>query len=595
MNENIKQPDEIKGSDEKERDPGKRREIVKTILIIFLAVLLVLTFFSNTILNRSLAEISTERATSGKLTERVRGSGIVESNQVYDVTVESNLVIDTIMVKTGKEVSKGDVLFTVSSEENAELSAAQDALDELELAYQKAQLAVAADYSSENQAINNARADLNTAIARCDAAANNQGNVQAAKNDYNNNKSSLAYQTKLQTKLQSTISAIDMDEYSAAPADYSGDLIMSKNKVTGAESEYTAAQQIYTAMLAAIGGGQTDAEEPEEESAAAVTEEELEAARLDAEDKKAAYDAAKTEYDNYKYWLRGELVSQLTDCENEIDWLTAQISAYEDSLSSGETMSLDALNEDVTAKQRALDELISSLKKTQTDNEHQSQLDKLDLEAQKKAIDKQKEKIEKLKNDSDITEITSKYSGVVSSVMVQPGDTTVPDSPLASIDIADEGYTVRVTVDAEKSKKLKKGTEAEVVNNWNGNVQAVLTDIKNDTVSGSKNRILVFEVTGDVESGTNLDLSIPCGSGNYDCIVPKSAVYQDKDGYFVLTVTSKSSPLGNRYYAQRVNVEVIVSDETSSAVQGAITANDYVITAASKPVSPKDQVRMKDN
>ena len=293
MNENIKQPDEIKGSDEKERDPGKRREIVKTILIIFLAVLLVLTFFSNTILNRSLAEISTERATSGKLTERVRGSGIVESNQVYDVTVESNLVIDTIMVKTGKEVSKGDVLFTVSSEENAELSAAQDALDELELAYQKAQLAVAADYSSENQAINNARADLNTAIARRDAAANNQGNVQAAKNDYNNNKSSLAYQTKLQTKLQSTISAIDMDEYSAAPADYSGDLIMSKNKVTGAESEYTAAQQIYTAMLAAIGGGQTDAEEPEEESAAAVTEEELEAARLDAEDKKAAYDAAK--------------------------------------------------------------------------------------------------------------------------------------------------------------------------------------------------------------------------------------------------------------------------------------------------------------
>ena len=37
----------------------KRREIIKTILIIFLAVLLVLTFFSNTIMNKSLSEVAT--------------------------------------------------------------------------------------------------------------------------------------------------------------------------------------------------------------------------------------------------------------------------------------------------------------------------------------------------------------------------------------------------------------------------------------------------------------------------------------------------------------------------------------------------------
>lgn len=47
-----------------------------------------------------------------------------------------------------------------------------------------------------------------------------------------------------------------------------------------------------------------------------------------------------------------------------------------------------------------------------------------------------------------------------------------------------------------------------------------------------------------MDSGTNLDLSIPCGSANYDAIVPKSAVFEDKNGKFVLTVKSKSSPLG---------------------------------------------------
>lgn len=53
--------------------------------------MLILTFFSNTIMNRSLPEVSTGSVTSGKLTECVRGSGIVESNQVYEVTVYGKL------------------------------------------------------------------------------------------------------------------------------------------------------------------------------------------------------------------------------------------------------------------------------------------------------------------------------------------------------------------------------------------------------------------------------------------------------------------------------------------------------------------------
>ena len=135
---------EIK-DDNNKNNPNRKREIIKTILIVFLAGLLVLTFFSNTIMNRSLAEISTERATSGKLTERLRGSGLVESNQSYGVMVEGNKVVDTVKVKTGKEVEKGDVLFTVGTGESEELTAAEDALAVLELEYQKALLNPPAD------------------------------------------------------------------------------------------------------------------------------------------------------------------------------------------------------------------------------------------------------------------------------------------------------------------------------------------------------------------------------------------------------------------------------------------------------------------
>ena len=151
----IKDPKDIKG-DKEDYDPRRKRELIKTILIIFLAALLLLTFFSNTIMNKSLSQITTERTTSGKLTERLRGSGLVLSNQSYGVTVDGNKIIDTIMVKSGQEVEKGDVLLTVGTGESEELNAAIETLETLELEYNKALLAPDADYTSENQAIKNA-------------------------------------------------------------------------------------------------------------------------------------------------------------------------------------------------------------------------------------------------------------------------------------------------------------------------------------------------------------------------------------------------------------------------------------------------------
>ena len=558
----------------KEYDPRRRREIIKTILIVFLAALLILTFCSNSIMNRSLPEVSTERVSSGKLTERVRGSGILSSNQSYDVMVDENKTVDTIMVKVGKEVRKGDVLFTVNKSDSETLAEAEAALAELELAYQKALLAPPADYSSEDQSIKNARAELNDAIAKRDAALAGQGNAQAEKSAYLQNKNELAYQTRLQTKLSGTITAIDTDEYSGAAPEYTGSLVELHTAAENADADYNTAFTAYSQVLAE--GGDVSGLES------------------DLKAKESARDSARDRYNSEKFSVRAGLVEQLADAEQQIDALNAAIADYEGSLSEGETLTADALEEDVQAKQRALETLIAELNKTKTADSNKTKLDNLDLDAAKKAAEKQKEKVDKMKKESETTEIVSKYDGVVSAVSIKPGEVTVPDMPAVTIDITEEGYTVEVSVEGEKAKKVKTGTEAEIVNSWSGDMQAVLTNIKNDNTAGSKNRTLVFSVTGDVDPGTYVDLSIPCGSGNYDAIVPKSAVREDNKGHFVLTVTSKNSPLGNRYYAQRVDVEVLASDEVSSAVSGAIYSDDYVITTASSKISPGSQVRMKD-
>lgn len=585
----IKDIKDIKG-DKEEYDPRRKREIIKNILIIFLAGLLILLFFSNTIMNKSLSQITTERTTSGKLTERLRGSGLVQSNQTYSVTVDGNKVIDTINVKVGKEVEKGDVLMTVGTGESEELNAAIEALETLELEYNKALLAPDADYSSENKAIKNAREDLAEAIRKKDDAAANQGNLDAAKDAYKENKSQLSSYTKLQTKLSAIISAIDIDEYTGAPAEYTGELISLKSQADDAEKLYQEKLAVYTAM---VSGSSDERDEEETTASTIVSPEEVAAAKAAMEEAETARNTAADAYKTKKYELRTEYSSQLSDAESNIEHYSALIEEYESGM-GGDGTSLDMLNEDVKAKQRALEDLIEQLNKTQKENANQDKLENLSIASMKKDIDKAREKVEKLKKENETTEITAKYGGIVSAVNAKAGDETYPDMEIITIDISSEGYTLEITVDGEKTRKIKKGVEAEVLNNWSGNVQAVLTNIKNDTTPNSKNRILVFSVTGDVESNTNLDLSIPLGNGNYDTIVPKSAVYTDSKGSFVLTVQSKSSPLGNRYYAQRVPVEVICSDEISSAVSGSINYGDYVIIAASKPVSPGDQVRMKD-
>ncbi|MBR6069030.1 MAG: biotin/lipoyl-binding protein [Ruminococcus sp.] len=575
--EHIKTASEIKG-DEEVKDPRKRRDIIKTIIIVFLAVLLVLTFFSNTIMNRSLAEITSERATSGKLTERIRGSGMVMSNQSWDVTVDGNKTIESLNVKNGKEVKKGDVLMTVSAGDNEALTAAEDALAALELDYQKAILTPAADYSSENQSIQRAREDLQTAIAKRDAAVAGQSGAKAAKEKYESDKQEQAYYTKLQTKLQTVIAAIDSDEYSMAPAEYTNDILAVKSEADTAEQDYTASCTIYTALTA---------------EGSTATEAEIAAAREDMEAKETARNEAREKYETEKFGLRADIAGKLADAETEAELYAARVAAYE-SENNGGGLSIDDLNADVTAKQRTLEDLITTLSKTQKTDENTKKMSDLDLQAKKKEVDKAREKVDKLRSETGSTEVISKYSGVISNITVKVGDTTLPDNPVMTVDLADEGYTMEITVEADKAKKVKKGTQAEVVNNWFGGIEATLTDIKSDTVAGSKSKILVFALTGDVDSGSYLELSIPCGGGNYDSIVPKNAIGHDKDGDFVLVVVSKNSPLGNRYYAERVAVEVLASDETSSAVSGNLGYNEYVITASSKPVEPKDQVRMKD-
>ena len=151
-----------------EKKQTNKKDRIKNIAIVFLVIMLLLTFFSNTIMNYSLPEVSATYAQNGSVTAKVRGTGTVETAEDYDVKVTENHVVGSVKIKVGDEVSADQLLFeldgTGTTDETA-LKEAQDTLDSLELDYSKALLAAAPNYALDNLEIKSAREELSDAVA----------------------------------------------------------------------------------------------------------------------------------------------------------------------------------------------------------------------------------------------------------------------------------------------------------------------------------------------------------------------------------------------------------------------------------------------
>ena len=254
-----------------------------------------------------------------------------------------------------------------------------------------------------------------------------------------------------------------------------------------------------------------------------------------------------------------------------------------------------AAEERVKDCQNSLDDLLFALAEQKKADGKTAASQQLDLEKARKDIQEQEERVAELKANALGAEVTAKVSGQISSLNVTAGRDAGAGETLAVIEVVDRGYTVRLPVTTEQSQKVRLGDKASVTNYyWGQQIDATLTQIINDPSNPGKGKLLVFTLTGDISSGQNVTLSVGEKSANYDTIVPNSALRTDTNGTFVLVVMAKSSPLGNRYIATRVDVQVLAQDDTTAAVSG-LSFGDYVITTSSKPLEAGMQVNMVEN
>lgn len=681
-----------------EENKVKKRGWVKNAAIIFLSILLVLTFFSQTILNRSLPEVSTASVSSDTINARIRGSGTVTAGDTYEVVLGETRTVEAVYVKVGDAVAVGDKLFLLADKDSTELTQAQEQLATARRNYQSALIDMgSADYARENRNIQKLRETLadaqqklaagtvtpeavNLAAANLKEAQKTQKELAKAVTDaetaYSDAQAAVAaLESQIKTledsveKQDRALETLEDELYRLQRGETytQADLVKAQNALAEAKRDYancwdqnkTALDSLRAkaeAILGSSGGasGATSAEDvirqmqalcdgwnnSQLEDAYKASTDEYNAFQL-LKPKYTALEKAQEKADSVEAGLKNNESLQtqirqkrqeisdaeetLSDTKRQLKQAKKDLAAKQDELSSADwdltalknrqeqqteaiaafqetyddlkarSDSYESLKAAVDSAGTALEDALFALAEQKKNDSKQSAKDQLNLQAQKEEIAKLEKEVAERKENAVGAEVTAKTAGTVSTISAVAGREVAAGTALATIEVVDRGYTLKFSVTKEQAQKVRLGDKAEISNYWWGSgIDATLTQIMPDSANPSTNKLLVFTLTGEVSSGDNLNLSIGQKSANYDAVIPSSAVRSDSNGTFVLVLTAKSTPLGNRYTATRVDVKVLAQDDTKSAVSG-LTYGDFVITTSSKPLDAGMQVRMVDN
>ncbi len=616
----------------------KNRGWVKNVAIIFLAVMLVLTFFSNTIMNASLPEAAVQYVQSGSITTQIRGTGTITAKEVYEVKTTTSRKVQSVLVTKDQEVKVGDVLLILAAGEGTETDELKTQLETAKYSYQQKLI----NMSGGGSEVTRAQEKLQEAIAARDAIAVNitAEDIELAKVRYETAKE---YYQQLTYELEDAGGYVEggkgdtlkelSDAVNAAQLEYDSNCIRYAkeyafvNQLAADASVFGTHGSDRDAYAEAITGAFAAAGEDTTVhnyfvDLASVTQAERENLGIDR------VDITKYPYSDLVSALPSQNITAVAKGYGEIltakDALTKAQDAYNKAVESMQPQN-EALNKQVTEAKREMDALEAEHadmveKKTAYDTAKDnviscenalqtllktSQLDNLELSKLANEIAELEAKLEELSGgekdaEGNVTggQIVSEVNGVVKEINVTAGNNTDPATAVMTIEVPDRGYTVSMNVTNEQAQKVTIGDTAEISTGYWGSsgLSGKLVGIRNNTSAGqSGGKQLVFDVTGsDITSGTQVSVSIGQRSQNYDTIVPNSALRSDSNGSFVLVIVAKSSPLGNRFVATRVDVTELAKDDVNTAVSGGLSAYDMVLTTATKPVEDGMLVRLPD-
>ena len=559
-----------KGMTPQEYKAQKRKDTIKNLAIAFLAALLVLTLFSNTIMNYTLPQVATTYVGSNEISPQIRGTGTLTAGSTYDVVITQTRKIATVEVKVGQEVEKDQVLYTLEDAESEELEAAKKEAEDAKDAYDLEMFS--ADIpASDIQSIRNGASlsfdkflkELSEANENYSAALQADTDVQAQIDEYEYYKKIASlYVTADEDRDKSTEGTTTMSD-----ADIVYQQTLLEEQIKDLEGEISDYDTKITAFESMYG---TDAQVYEDSS----------------EDFINAYNSYREAIDN-KYVAeskKGVAERELAKLKDFGNLETRNASYYDGLIASAEENKKQTAQA-LTEAEKTRNDVLAKIKA------------EIALVQKRTDYEQAKAKVDKLEETAIDASVKAPVAGTITNLNYKAGESTKANETMATIQLEGQVLTLSFSVTTDQAKKVKVGQSASAQNAWAySDLSAVLTSITNDSTDPNGHKVLNFEVSGsDLSAGQSLSLVMGENAVTYDLVVPNSAIREDNNGKFVLILESRSTPFGNRYIARRADITVVASDDSNSAITGNIEPYSYVITTATAPVASGDQVRLQDS
>lgn len=552
----------------------------------FFAVMLVFTILSRAADSVNVIQIQVKNPQNQMVTHQVTGTGKVEGSQEMAVFVQANLQVEQVLVHAGETVKKGDALMKLSGE--SIFAAAKELENKIktlegqvkDLESQKnvnnqkraseqswAENSYALAVQSGNVSVENARAEVNVARQRLEEFYQERETAAQEKNE------------------MSGFTSGDTGE----AADGTGESEPSENSFeSGGETEIVleeAQQDDIDYSIATQSGNETLDGSSQLSDNGGFEESFGELANLDSK-------ASFSQSDN----------SASDDSEASLD-SSGTSSSSEAGSTQDDSATEKALQDDLRAKQEALNEVIAGRNQTlasagkNISDANAPQASDSTLENTKRELENTKEDLEKvtLLLDADGV-VTAPSDSVLKSLSVQTGDIT-GQSAAAVLYLLDDDFWMTGTISKENLKYLDTGMDVRIKDNNNNDVSgASLENVTEDENDSDIWNVSILLPKGSLSIGQTAQFSISKDSGPYDCCVPLSALYEENGQNYVYVTDTENTVLGTVMVARKVSVTVKDKNQTTAALEsGSISSGQQVIVSANRELKDDCRVRLSEN
>lgn len=571
---------------------AKRKDWVKNIAIIFLLIMLVLTLFSNTIKNYSLPVVTTINPSQTTIKEQARGTGTIEAGEKYTVKATESRIISSVAVKKGDHVEKGDVLYYLEDKDSEELKKAEEELKKLETDY----LTSLFDGNASDETIIKVKSgnfeSLGSYQARLAKINSEIEEKKKEKEEYNNYITSLKITKTYEDSLRNTYS---IDNIIAAIT-YQKEIAGYENTSdkTAFENEKTAISNNLAAEIGDLNyyvSNFDDLKIQGDDSVYRVTISngttytlmELKNRVHELQNYKATVDG--------RTYVENSSIRELAEALSYQTYIQTLEKNKNDQESKIEQANIDAYSTLVATIDAEITKLEAERTKLISDIAAEIKLEKYTDD-----IEQKKQEVEELKAASMGATVLAPVAGIVDNLSYVAGESTEKDKEAASLIMDGKGYSLSITVDLKQAQRVKVGDMGEPTNYWAfEGVSFIVKSIKDDPDSKGKQKIIEFDIEGEnITIGQSVTVNVGTKSQVYDLVVPNAAIRKSNEGSFVLTLTVKKTPFGERYIATKIPVTEKASDDTNTAIAGDMTQGDYVIVSATKPLADGEEFRIKE-